>query len=180
MIGIISSMQVHQVHIVLSTLNIANYHWHVWIRQNVATGWIVLTVTTRLRSQVQERELAISSVSSLWRKTGASIRVQIVKLFIMDVMSAYHFVDNLLCMKYFLYSKLIWFNEWQFSCSVIMTKDASQIFKQHIMSNDFDDCVILSFVTGFILNYHNYKTLLTQPETFRYALQIVPKWIGAF
>ena len=49
-----------------------------------------------------------------------------------------------------------------------MTKDASQIFKQHIISNvyNFDDCVILSFVTGFILNYPNYKTLLTQPETF--------------
>ena len=171
--------------IVLPTLNIVNvnYDWHVWIRQNVATGWIGLTVTTRLRSQLQERERGISSVSSLWRKTGARIRVQIVKLFIMDVMSsAYHFVDNLLCMKYFLHSKLIWFNEWQFSCSVIMTKDASQIFKQHIKSNvyNFDDCVILSFVTGFILNYHNYKTLLTQPETFRYALQIVPKWIGAF
>ena len=73
------------------------------------------------------------------------------------------------CMKYFLHSKLIWFNEWQFSCSVIMTKDASQIFKQHIISNvyNFDDCVILSFVTGFILNYprttklcsHNQKRL---------------------
>ena len=49
-----------------------------------------------------------------------------------------------------------------------MTKDASQIFKQHIISNvyNFDDCVILSFVTGFILNYPNNKTLLTQPETF--------------
>ena len=49
-----------------------------------------------------------------------------------------------------------------------MTKDASQIFKQHIICNvyNFDDCVILSFVTGFILNYHDYKTLLTQPETF--------------